>query len=55
MLKIDCSNCGRGVSSNAFKCPYCGEFNVKALIRYGFAILYVILVTIVYYWWMRKQ
>ncbi len=55
MVQITCSNCNRGLSVNAIKCSHCGKYNTKGLVKYGFAIFYVILVTIVYYKWMGNK
>jgi hypothetical protein len=54
MALIVCSKCSKELSGNAIKCPHCGEYNRKGLLKYGFALLYVIVVTIVYYRWMAK-
>ena len=54
MALIVCSKCSSELSDKSFKCPGCGQYNVKGLAKYGFALLYVIVVTIVYYRWMAK-
>ncbi len=52
IVQVTCSNCSRGLSVNAIKCPHCGKYHTKALVKYGCAIIYVIIVTIVYYKWV---
>ncbi len=54
MAQNICAKCNQGLTPNAVKCPQCGEYNVKGLMKYGFALLYLIVVTIVYYRWIAK-
>ncbi len=54
MAQITCTKCSRELSRNAVKCSYCGQYSFKGSIKYVFALIYVILVTIMYYKWMRR-
>ncbi len=54
MAQNICIKCNRELSANAIRCPACGQYISKNLFKFGFAVLYVILVTVFYYRWMQR-
>lgn len=54
MAQNICTKCNRILSVNAVRCGVCGQYVTKNLVKFGFALLYVVIVTVVYYKWMRR-
>ncbi|MBI5482850.1 MAG: zinc ribbon domain-containing protein [Deltaproteobacteria bacterium] len=54
MARNSCPKCNRELSANAVRCPACGQYIARNIVKFGFAALYVILVTVFYYRWMQR-